>query len=145
MTSYLLDTNIVSNATKPRPSPSLAAWMLLQRDEDLFISSLTIAEIQRGILAAPAGQKRRTLETWFDSAEGPLRLFADRVLSFDLRAALVWARLMAQGKASGRPRSGMDTIIAAIAEANGCMVVTDNSRDFHGTPFLNPMEDSPRV
>jgi len=47
---YLLDTNIISNATKPEPSEALAAWMEAQADEDLFISALTVAEIQRGVL-----------------------------------------------------------------------------------------------
>jgi toxin FitB len=53
VTRYLLDTNIISNATKPIPSESLMVWMADQLDEDLFISSLTIAEIQRGILEKP--------------------------------------------------------------------------------------------
>ena len=139
MTLYLLDTNIISQATKPRPSPALMAWMGAQRDADLFISALTIAEIRRGILECPDGRKRRDLEAWFDGPEGPPRLVAGRVLSFDHRAALVWGRLMAEGKTQGRPRSALDLIIAAIAEANGCMVVTDNERDFAGTPFLNPL------
>ena len=55
MTRYLLDTNIISNATKPAPSPSLFAWMAEQPDESLFISSLTIAEIRRGMLEKPPG------------------------------------------------------------------------------------------
>ncbi len=50
MTRYLLDTNIVSNATKPAPSQPLIEWMAEQVDEDLFISSLTLAEIRRGVL-----------------------------------------------------------------------------------------------
>jgi len=60
------------------------------------------------------------------------------VLTFDENAALIWARLMADGKARGRPRSGFDTIIAAIAEANDCIVVTDNERDFEGIEIVNP-------
>ena len=54
MTRYLLDTNIISNAVKPQPSASLIDWMACQRDEDLFIASLTIAEIRRGILELPS-------------------------------------------------------------------------------------------
>ena len=55
------------------------------------------------------------------------------------RTGLVWARLMAEGKAKGRPRGGLDTIIAAIAEANDCIVVTDNERDFEDIQVINPM------
>jgi predicted nucleic acid-binding protein len=139
VTRYLLDTNIISDATKPEPSNPLARWMSEQADEDLFISSLTVAEIRRGILELPAGRRRRVLENWFDGSEGPRALFAGRVLSFDDRAALVWARLMAHGTRSGRPRSALDMIIAAVAEANGCVVVTANERDFAGLDFINPL------
>ncbi|HEY2134839.1 MAG TPA: PIN domain-containing protein, partial [Xanthobacteraceae bacterium] len=75
----------------------------------------------------------------FAGPEGPRSLFAGRVLPFDEQAALAWARLMADGKARGRPRSALDTIIAAVAEANGCIVVTGNERDFVGVEMVNPM------
>ncbi|MER9108502.1 type II toxin-antitoxin system VapC family toxin [Mesorhizobium sp. M0848] len=139
MTRYLLDTNIISNVIKPEPSGSLLAWMGAQKDEDLFIASLTVAEIRRGILEKPKGKKRSSLETWFEGSEGPQALFAGRVLSFDEKAGLVWARLMANGKAS---RSALDTIIAAIAEANECVVVTDNEKDFEDVQTINPLRSS---
>ena len=62
MTRYLLDTNIISNVVKPQPSESLLAWMSAQHDEDLFIASLTLAEIRRGILEKPRGKKRDVLD-----------------------------------------------------------------------------------
>jgi predicted nucleic acid-binding protein len=136
---YLLDTNIISNITKPNPSESLLAWMGAQRDEDLFIASLTVAEIRRGVLEKPAGKRRDQLEAWFSGPEGPQALFAGRVLPFDENAGLVWARLMADGKAQGRPRSALDTIIAAVAEAHKCTVVTDNEKDFDGVEIINPL------
>ncbi|WGM46207.1 Toxin FitB [Brevundimonas sp. NIBR10] len=139
MTRYLLDTNIISNVVKPNPSASLLDWMATQQDEDVFIASLTVAEIRRGILEKPAGQKRELLETWFSGPEGPQALFAGRILSFDDRAALIWARLMAEGKSSGRPRNGLDMIVAAVALANGCIVVTDNEKDFLGLEIINPL------
>jgi predicted nucleic acid-binding protein len=136
---YLLDTNIISNITKPTPSASLLAWMGAQRDEDLFIAALTVAEIRRGVLEKPAGKRRDQLEAWFSGPEGPQALFAGRVLPFDENAGLVWARLMADGKAQGRSRSALDTIIAAVAEAHGCTVVTDNEKDFDGVEIINPL------
>jgi predicted nucleic acid-binding protein len=135
----LLDTNIISNVTKPVPSEALVAWMAAQADGDMFISSLTVAEIHRGILEKPAGKKRRELERWFSGPEGPPALFAGRVLPFDEKAGLVWARLMADGTAKGRPRSPLDMIVAAVAEANGCVVVTGNERDFWGLKIVNPL------
>lgn len=139
MTRYLLDTNIISNATKPVPSEALVAWMSKQADESLFISSLTVADILRGILEKRAGNKRKLLERWFAGPEGPQALFAGRVLAFDERAGLIWARLMAEGAERGQPRSPLDMIIAAIAEANGCTVATDNERHFAGLRILNPL------
>ena len=139
MTTYLLDTNIISNVTKPDPSTSLLKWMAEQADHDLFISALTVAEIRRGLLEKPAGKKRTLLEAWFSGPEGPQALFAGRVLPFDENAGLIWARLMADGTAKGRPRSALDMIIAAVAEANGCVVVTDNEKDFTGLKFVNPL------
>jgi predicted nucleic acid-binding protein len=139
VTRYLLDTNIISNATKPRPSEALVAWMEDQVDADLFIASLTVAEIWRGILEKPAGKKRDQLETWFAGAEGPPALFAGRVLSFDEKAGLIWAHLMAEGTARGRPKSALDMIIAAVAQANDCVLVTDNEKDFTGREIINPL------
>ena len=139
MTRYLLDTNILSNLVRPRPTPSLQEWMSQQDDRRLFIASLTVAEIQRGILELPAGRRRDDLERWFAGPQGPQALFAGRVLPFDESAALIWARLMAEGKASGRPRSSLDMMIASIAEANDCVVVTENERHFAGTLFMNPI------
>lgn len=139
MSRYLLDTNIISNVTRPVPSELLLAWMAGQADEDLFISALTLAEIRRGILEKPAGRKRDQLEAWFAGPEGPSALFAGRILPFDDRAGLAWARLMADGTAAGRPRSALDMIVAAVAEVNNCMVVTDNERDFVGIEIINPL------
>ncbi len=139
MTRYLLDTNVISNAVKPVPSPQLTAWMAAQPDEGLFISALTVAEIWRGVLGMPSGQRRRGLERWFVGPGGPQALFAGRVLAFDEAAALAWARLMAAGSAQERPRSALDMIVAAVAEVHGCVVATDNERDFAGLNFINPL------
>jgi predicted nucleic acid-binding protein len=111
----LLDTNIISNVTKPMPSEALVALMADQSDEDLFISSLTVAEIRRGILEKAPGKKRRELESWFSSHEGTQALFAGRVLPFDEKAGL------------------------AIAATNDCVVVTENERDFAGLKIVKPL------
>jgi predicted nucleic acid-binding protein len=144
LTRFLLDTNIISDIAKPVPSASLVAWMAEQTDEDLFIASLTVAEIRRGVLEKPAGKRRDQLEAWFSGPEGPQALFAGRVLPFDEAAGLIWARLMAAGKAAGRPRSALDTIIAAVAEANGCVLVTGNEKDFADVAFINPLRGDAR-
>lgn len=139
MTRYLLDTNIISNATKAVPPEPLVAWLADQPDASLFIASLTLAEVRRGILEKPNGKKRRELEVWFSGPAGLLTLFSGRVLPFNEKAALIWAELVAGGALRGRPRSAPDMMIAAVALANDCVVVTDNVRDFVGLKVLNPM------
>jgi len=139
VTRYLLDTNIISNAIKPIPSDVLLAWMSTRGDEDLFIASMTIAEIRRGILELPSGRKRERLEMWVSGPDGPQAVFAGRILSFDAEAAVAWARLMAEGRSAGRPRSVLDMIVAAIAQVNGCIIATDNERDFVGLDVVNPL------
>jgi predicted nucleic acid-binding protein len=141
VTRYLLDTNVLSNVVKPQPSGALLAWMAAQRNEDLFIASLTVAEIWRGILEKPRGKKREALGAWFHGPEGPQALFAGRVLPFDDKAALIWAQLMVKGSAAGRPRSALDMLIAATASAHDCIVVTDNEKDFAGLDIINPIRE----
>jgi predicted nucleic acid-binding protein len=139
VTRYLLDTNIISDATKPVPSEALTTWLAGQVDTDLFVSTFTIAEIRRGILQLPDSKKRRMLDRWFASDDGPLGLFAGRILPFDVKASLAWASLMAAGKATGRPRSALDMITAATAMAGNLTVATGNERHFRGVvPFGNP-------
>jgi predicted nucleic acid-binding protein len=83
VTRYLLDTDIISNVIEPRPSEPLLAWMAARHDQDLFIASLTLAEIRRGTLGKPKGKKRATLDAWFSGPEGPQALFSGRILPFD--------------------------------------------------------------
>lgn len=139
MARYLIDTTIVSEAIRPAPRPAVAAWLGAQDDQDLFIATLTLGELERGILQLPAGRRRNELETRYGGPERPARLFANRILPFDAAAASGWARLMAEGHASGRPRSALDMIIAATAIVHRCAVVTANDRHFRGVAdYLNP-------
>ncbi len=142
---YLVDTNLVSEAVRPRPLPAVLDWLGAQPDEALFISVLTLAEIRRGVLEKGPGRRRRELEAWFAGPEGPRALFAGRVLAFDERAALEWGRLMAEGTAAGRPRSALDMVLAATAAARGLVVATANERHFRdaGVPWFNPLAPKP--
>jgi hypothetical protein len=69
-------------------------------------------------------------------------LFSGRILPFDQKAGLIWAQLMSEGVASGRPRSALDMIIASTALANDCIVVTDNERDFANLNIHNPLRSA---
>lgn len=143
MTRYLLDTNIVSQFTKPRPSDRLADWMAEQNDDDLFLSVQTIGEIWRGLLIMPAGARRNALLVWFSGPEGPQARFPGRILAYGVEAATKWAELMAEGRVSGQTRSVIDMIIAATALVNDCVLVTDNERDFDGVvEVINPVRNA---
>jgi predicted nucleic acid-binding protein len=135
---YLLDTNILHHVIKSTPSASLAAWLDEQPDESLYICSMNLAEIWNGILQLAAGEKRNEQETWFSGPRGPRVVFGGRVLKFDDHAALVWARLMSERGVAGLPCAPIDMIYAAIAEANGCILVTDDEDRFTGLNVLNP-------
>ncbi|WP_342153840.1 type II toxin-antitoxin system VapC family toxin [Methylorubrum sp. SB2] len=139
MSGYLLDTNIVSNLVRPVPSAPLLDWIAAQEDATLFIAAVTLGEIRRGILQMPVVQKRTRLDDWFSGNKGPAATFADRICPFDQEAALIWAVLMAEGRAIGRPRDAIDMMIAAIAQVRGFVIVTDNERDFAGLGFINPL------
>jgi predicted nucleic acid-binding protein len=140
VTRYLLDTNIISETTKPNLSKTLADWLAVQADTDLFVSTFTVAEIWRGIAQMVMGCRRLELERWFTGPTGPQQFFAERILPFDYAAALEWGRIMAEGRRTGRARSPIDMIIAATAITNDCVAVTANERHLNGVvEFLNPL------
>jgi predicted nucleic acid-binding protein len=140
VTRYLVDTNILSELSRPQPLAVIVDWLRTVPDTDLFIATMTIAEIWRGILQRASGRGRRDLETWFAGPAGPQALFAARILPFGEEAAIEWARIMAEATASGRPRNAIDMVIAATAVANDCVVATANEPDFQGAvDFFNPL------
>ncbi|EKE76027.1 type II toxin-antitoxin system VapC family toxin [Oceanibaculum indicum] len=123
----LLDTNIVSEAIKPEPHPSVLAWLDEQAAETLFLSSITVAELLFGIGVLPKGKRKETL------AERIARLlsqFADRILPFDTEAARHYADLAVQARTAGRGFPTPDGYIAAIAAAHGFAVATRDTSAF---------------
>lgn len=133
----LLDTNVVSEAMKPEPAPAVRAWLDAQAAETLYLSSVTIAEILFGVGALPAGRRKDNLAAAFD---GALKLFADRVLPFDTRAARRYAELAVRARAAGKGFPTPDGYIAAIAAAQGFAVASRDTSAFMaaGLAALNP-------
>lgn len=124
---YLLDTNVLSAVRRPDRAPQVAAWLRAQVESDLFLSVITLGEIERGIRA----QERLNppfaadLRLWVDRT---VRLFSDRILPFGAEDARIWGRL-SQDIGHG----GADLMIAATALARGATVVTGNTEDFRPT------------
>ena len=123
----LLDTNIVSEAIKPEPHPSVLAWLDAQAAETLFLSSITVAELLFGIGALPKGKRKETLAARIARLLGQ---FADRILPFDTEAARYYADLAVQARAAGKGFPTPDGYIAAIAAANGFAVASRDSSAF---------------
>ena len=134
---YLLDTNVVSALRRPDRHPAPTLWLKDQRPSDVFISVVTLAEIERGIAQQiPRNPDfARDLAQWF---ERTLAWFADRVLPVDVATARRWGRLSASVG-----NRDVDLLIAATALEHGLTVVTGNVRHFEptGVPVLNPFAD----
>jgi len=124
----LLDTNVVSDSSRPRPHPSVHNWFNAQSPDDLFICAPVLAELRYGVEKLPKGVRRGDLEQWLQQIER--EGFADRILPFDWRAAHEFGRLLHQRTSKGRPINTMDAIIAAIAKAEGAILATRDVADF---------------
>lgn len=134
----LVDTNIISEMMKAAPATKVINWMDQQEVIQLYVSTVTIAEISYGINALPEGNRRILLE---DSFNKVLRdAFEHRILTLDETSAHFYGKIMARRKELGKPLSVLDGQIAAIARANNLAVATRNSRDFSdcGLHLINP-------
>ena len=135
----VLDTNVISEAMKPDPHPSVFVWLNEQVAETLYISSVTLAELLFGIASLPVGKRKDMLAQALD---GLMTLFKDRVLSFDSDAARVYAELAVTAKAGGRGFPTPDGYIAAIAASRGFIVASGDTAPFQvaGVSVINPWE-----
>lgn len=124
----LLDTNIISEMMKNKPSAKVMAWIDGQEITQLFIATIIVAEISYGINALPNGNRREFLIKAFDSALNDA--FKHRILPFDELAAHKYGKIMSHRKKIGRPFAVIDGQIAAIALSQGAALATRNTRDF---------------
>lgn len=124
----LIDTNIVSESMKPHPSTAAIDWLNRQDSGTLYLSSITIGEIEYGLRILPDGKRREQLRERFTLfvSQG----FIQRILTFDESAARTYGDVMGQRRQTGRPMSVPDGQIAAIARSKGYAIATRNIRDF---------------
>lgn len=128
--NLLLDTNVVSEVTRPTPDSRVMDWLHRLDEDRAFISVITLAEIRRGIFLLDPGRRRDALLDWLTD-ELPAR-FAGRIVRVDEAVAQAWGEAMAQARRAGRGLSVMDGFIAATARAGGFTLATHNMRDFEG-------------
>ncbi len=140
---FVLDTNVVSELMRERPNPQVLGWMDNQFTGNLFVTSVTEAEIRTGIAILPEGERQRGLAAAAERLFGVF--FAERILPFDSDAAQAYAMLAAARRAAGRPTSQADCQIAAVARSVGASIVTRNARDFSGAgiDIVDPWQAGP--
>ena len=126
----LLDTNVLSEVTRPVPNARVLNWLDGLDEDRSFISVVSIAEIRRGVALMDEGRKREALADWL-ARDLPQR-FEQRVLPVDELVALAWGDLVGLAKRSGRGLSSMDGLIAATAIAGELILATRNTKDFEG-------------
>jgi predicted nucleic acid-binding protein len=122
--SYLVDANVLCEATKPEPQLPVIAW-LKKHERDVVVDPIILGEIRFGIHLLPAGKRRQRLERWFAAGVGRIRC-----LPWDATVGLRWAKLLADLRAEGLSMPIKDSLIAATALHHGLTVVTRNVRDF---------------
>lgn len=124
----VIDTNVLSEPLRPRPSPRVLEW-LSSVDDEVFLTSVTVGEILRGVRMLPEGRRRRELLAGVDAL---VNRFHHRVLGYDLPAAERFALLDEARRRDGRVMSVEDGMIAAICLIHGARLATRNRRDFEG-------------
>lgn len=136
--NYLLDTCLLSELRKPQPDAGVVAWISDIDESRLFVSILSLGEIQKGIARLKNGQRKNALQHWLE--QELLSRFEGRVVPFDLDMALEWGLLSAACENDGRPAPVVDTLLAVTAIVRNLTLVTRNDKDFSGLPvkILNP-------
>lgn len=128
--AYLLDTNALSEFLKKAPNDNLIRWFRESDEQQHYVSTLTIGEIQKGISKLPASRRKDELKVWFDNV---IARYQVRILSFGLETSRIWGDLVADLERRGRPLPIIDSLLAATALEHGLTLVTRNESDFTQT------------
>jgi predicted nucleic acid-binding protein len=138
--NYLLDSCVLSEFTRHTPEEKVIRWLDMIEEEKLFLSAVTIGEIQRGIERLPASHRKNDLRAWMNN--GLVDRFGQRILFLDTQTMLIWGALTARMEVAGQPMSVMDSMIAASAFQNNLILVTRNVSDFAacGVQVINPWD-----
>lgn len=137
---FLLDTNVISEVVRPTLDMNVMTWLSHQKEEELFLSNITFAELIQGISKLEYSPKQEKLLSWV--TKDLTQRFSGRILNFDLECAFLWGKWQGEAKKKGVPYSVMDLQIATISYNFKCILVTRNIGDFQNLPIktLNPWE-----
>ena len=135
---YLLDTNVISEMIARQPNQAVLDWLDSLDSHTVYLSVITIGEIQRGIEKLPVSNRKTQLQEWLN--DQLLIRFADHILEIDTAVMLTWGALTAELEQKGRPLPALDSLIAALTRHYRCTLVTRNEKDFVGADIslINP-------
>jgi predicted nucleic acid-binding protein len=133
--SYLLDTNVVSELVRKKPSPRVVRWFDEVPDDALHLSTLTVGEIRKGVERLADGRRKERLRLWLE--QDVPAWFEDRILPVTVAVADRWGRVLAS---IGRPTPAIDGLLAATALHHELRLVTRDEGDFavFGPEIVNP-------
>ena|SRR5689334_15527952 len=136
--SYLLDTCVVSEFAAKQPSEKVASWLAKLDPESVYISVVTLGEIQKGIDKLPASKRKEALRAWLK--DDLLIRFRGRLLPLEVGEMLTWGTLISRVEAKGLPMPLIDSLIAATALHHDLVLVTRDEDDFSpsGASIVNP-------
>ena len=135
--SWLLDTNVLSELRKLRPEPRVTRWVS-KHEDSLFLSVLTLGELEKGIRLHPERAKRQLLSRWLE--EEVIPWFSGRILPIDEAVSRKWGQLLAEAK---QPLPAVDALIGATALTHDLIIATRNVSDLArtGAPIINPWDE----
>ncbi len=138
--NYLLDTCVISEIVKPAPSSRVIMWINSIPSERLFLCSLTIGEIRKGLTKLPESKKKERLTDWLNTL---LENYQDRIHSIDITVAENWGVMQGKAEKEGMPMSSIDSLIAATSYTHNLILVTRNEEDFQASKLsiINPWND----
>lgn len=136
--AYLVDTSVMSELVRPRPYPKVVQWVSEMSESELFLSVLTIGEIEKGIAKLSSGAKARDIQHWLDTELK--KRFMGRILTISEDIASCWSRLSGKMEKQGTKLPVIDSLLAATAIVHHLTVVTRNTSDIErsGAVVFNP-------
>jgi predicted nucleic acid-binding protein len=135
---FLMDTCVISEIIRPKPSSKVTAWIKKEDESNFFISVLTFGELHKGIEKLAESKRKEELHNWVEN--DLTERFLGRIIDIDIQVAMLWGKIQGVAEKAGKPMPAVDSLIAATGIAHHLTVVTRNTADMEesGVALLNP-------